>query len=101
MPESTNQYLVTFNKPYQFEGKEYTEIDLTGIDNLTTEDLTQADKVFISSGNIATTNELSVGYACIIASKVSQKPIEFFSKMPAKEGIKIKNLVAGFFYEVG
>lgn len=94
-----NPYLITFNKEYEFEGSKYKEIDLSGLDKLSTRDLAQADKEFISSGQVATTNETSVGYACIIASKVTKQPVDFFEKLPAKEGIKLKNMVASFLYE--
>lgn len=93
------EYIVKFRKPYEFEGEEYKEIDLSGIENLTTKDLTAADKQFVTQGNVAAMNEMSVGYACIIASKAAKKPIEFFENLPANEGIKIKNIVMGFFYE--
>ncbi|AKL95017.1 Mu-like prophage FluMu protein gp41 [Clostridium aceticum] len=94
-----NKYHVTFRKPYEFEGKTYTEVDLSGIEKLTTNDLVEADKIFASEGNVAGMNEMSVGYACIIASKASHKPLEFFQGLPANEGIKVKNIVVSFFYE--
>jgi hypothetical protein len=43
-------------------------------------------------------NEMSIGYSCIIASKATGKPLEFFENMPANEAIKLKNKVASFFY---
>lgn len=94
-----NDYIVKFRKPYEFEGKEYKEIDLSGVENLTTKNLVDADKQFVKQGNTAVMNEMSVGYACIIASKATKKPVEFFLRLPSNEGIKIKNIVMGFFYE--
>ena len=35
---------VKFSKPYRFEDKTYKEIDLSGLDNLTAEDMIAADK---------------------------------------------------------
>lgn len=93
-----NDYLIKFNKPYEFEGKEYTEVDLSGLENLKARDLSEAEKIFVSSGNVAVVNEMSVGYACIIASKATKLPIEFFEQLPAKESVKVKNVVTGFFY---
>lgn len=92
------KYLITFKKPYTFEGKEYTEIDLENIENLKANDLVAADKFFASRGQMAAMNEMSVGYACIIASKATTQPLEFFENMPANEAIKLKNKVASFFY---
>ncbi|MBP1924591.1 hypothetical protein J2Z76_000444 [Sedimentibacter acidaminivorans] len=87
---------ITFKKPYNFEGSEYKEVDLSNIENLTTRDLIEADKIFNSSGQIALMNEMTTGYSCIIASKVAKLPVEFFESLPIREGLKVKNLVMGF-----
>lgn len=91
-------YKVKFSKSYSFEGKDYTEIDLSDIKNLTGKDLTAAEQIFASSGNMAPITEMSIGYACIIAHKATNKPKEFFENLPANEAIKVKNVVMGFFY---
>lgn len=93
-----NKYLITFKNPYIFEGEEHKEIDLSNIQDLKAKDLIEADKVFSSRGQTSTMNEVNLGYACIIASKATQKPIEFFENLPANEAIKMKNKVASFFY---
>jgi hypothetical protein len=94
-----NKYLVKFNKPYTFEGGEYTEVDLSGIETMTVKDLADAERQFTIQGNVAAMNEMSISYACIIASMASKKPDTFFTGLPANEGVKIKNLVMGFFFE--
>jgi hypothetical protein len=95
------KYLVKFNKSYSFEGTEYNEIDLSGIENLTAKDLMDVDRIYVSMGQDATARETTLTYACIIASKATGKPIEFFENLPARESIKIKNMVVGFFYNQG
>lgn len=96
--EKENEFLIKFNKPYTFEGKEYNGIDLSGVEKLSTEDLAEADKTFIATGQVAVMNEMSTGYACILASKAANKPIEFFEKLPAKEGVKVKTIIANFLF---
>ncbi|MFT5871110.1 MAG: hypothetical protein ACI8WT_000008 [Clostridium sp.] len=93
-----NKYLMTFKKTYTFEGTEYTEIDLSAIQDLKASDLIAADKLFATRGQMSAMNEMSVGYTCIIASQATQKPLEFFENIPANEAIKLKNMVARFFY---
>lgn len=88
--------LITFNKPVSFEGKEYKEVDLSGLERLSTADLVDADKQFNSTGQFSVMNEMTVGYSCILAAKGSNHPVEFFLTLPAKEGIKVKNAVMGF-----
>ncbi|WP_121614793.1 phage tail assembly protein [Virgibacillus halodenitrificans] len=91
-----SEFVIQFRKPYKFEGKEYKEVDLSGIETLSTKDLIDADKQFNTSGQMAIMNEMTTGYSCIIASKASGKPIEFFESLPAGEGLKVKNRVMGF-----
>ncbi|WP_163538306.1 phage tail assembly protein [Gracilibacillus sp. YIM 98692] len=88
--------IITFKKPYKFEGEEYKKVDLSGIENLSTRDLVEADKQFNTSGQMAIMNEMTTGYSLIIASKASGHPVEFFEQLPAGEGLKVKNRVMGF-----
>lgn len=96
--EVTNDYLIKFNKPYIFEGKAYNEIDLSNVENISTKDLIAVDKLFYQTGNIAPSSEMSLAYACIVASKAAGKPLEFFNQLPAKAGIKVKTVVVNFLY---
>ncbi|MFC4403321.1 phage tail assembly protein [Gracilibacillus xinjiangensis] len=89
-------YVVEFKNPYTFEGEEFSKIDLSGLENLSTKDLIEADKQFNTSGQMALMNEMTTGYSCIVASKATGKPVEFFEGLPAGEGLKLKNTVMGF-----
>lgn len=92
-----SDYLITFKKPYQFEGEEYKDIDLSNLENLTTGDLIQADGQFSEAGQFAVMNEMTTGYSCILAAKATGKPVEFFQQLPAIEGVKVRRVVMGFF----
>lgn len=87
---------VVFKNPYTFEKKEYTEVDLNGLKNLTTSDLIEAEQLFSSSGNFSMINEVTIGYTMIVAAKATGQPVEFFEGLPASEGLKVKNMVMGF-----
>lgn len=95
MPKN-DKYVVKFNAPYTFEGTEYKEIDLSKIEDLNTNDLAAADRIFMQKGISDPIKEISVIYCAIIASIVTKKPIEFFEKMKAPDAIKIKTVVSGF-----
>lgn len=90
--------LLKFNRPYSFEGKEYQEVDLSGLENMTARDMIETQRVLDRSGTFSVIPEMSVEYACIIASKATPLPIEFFKGLPLKEAIKLKNRVTSFFY---
>ncbi|AYP68504.1 hypothetical protein EalM137_00054 [Exiguobacterium phage vB_EalM-137] len=88
--------VVTFKKPYQFEGQTYESVDLSGIDDLTGDDLLEADRAYTASGQFSPLPEMTLAYAFSIAATVTQQPVEFYRALPAKEGLKIKNEVIRF-----
>lgn len=88
--------VVTFKKPYQFEGTEYKEIDLTEIENLTADSLVDAERIYNAAGGFSMMPEMSPLYAFAIASKATKLPLEFFRHLPIKDGLLVKNTVVGF-----
>ncbi len=93
-----NEYVVVFNKPYSFEDKTYEKVDLSGLDNLTAADMIAANRVLDRTGSFTFLPEMSLEYACIIAAKASNLPIEFFKGLHPREAVKVKNRVTAFFY---
>lgn len=96
--EEEASYIVKFSKPYRFEDKTYNEVDLSGLDSLTAEDMIAADKHLSRGGNFSIMPEMSLEYACFIASKATDIPVEFFRRLPPKDAINVKNRVINFFY---
>ncbi|MGG3448629.1 phage tail assembly protein [Domibacillus aminovorans] len=92
----TTETTITFSKSYSYEGKEYESVDLSGIENLTGDDLLAADKVFAETGGFAPAPELTLPYAFAIASASANLPLEFFGGLPAKDALKVKNTVVRF-----
>ena len=95
-----DSFRVEFRKPYKFEGKEYKDIDLSGL-----EDLTGMQYVQITQRLNRTNPETAVGvvelspaFAVKIATAVSKLPEEFFYMLPANELLKIKNRISGYFF---
>ena len=91
--------IVKFKKPFIFEGKEYTELDLSGMDNMTGADMIAVNKIMQrTSGGIDVMPEVSVEYAFYFAARAAKLPVEFFTSLPPKEAIKVKNRVMGFLF---
>ena len=92
--------VIKFKKPYVFEGKEYTEIDLTALEDITAADMIATNKYMdrTSAGTISIMPEISLEYACVLAAKAVKQPIEFFTNLPPKEALKVKNRVMGFLF---
>lgn len=87
-----------FRKPYVFEGKEFTEVDLSGLENTTAADLSAVNKILSKSGTVSPVPEMSMDFAIHMAARVAHLPVEFFQRMPSREAIRLKNTVTGFLY---
>lgn len=96
--QEENKYLIKFRKPFVWEDNTYTEIDLSGLEDMSARDMIQAQRTMERSGSINVLPEMSLEYACIFASKATKMPVEFFQSLPPKEAIKVKNKVTNFFY---
>jgi len=93
-------YLVKFDPPYNFEGTEYKELDLSGIKDLSGKDLREADMEFMESGQRTLAKEMSAGYAFIIAGRAIKKPALFFDDMPIIKANEVVAIVSSFLLDV-
>ena len=93
-------YLLRSNQPvnYKFEGVEYTEVDLSGMEDMTAGDLCAVAKLANRELGVTPIPEMTLHYAMYMAARASHKPVEFFKGLPPVEAMKLKNLVTGFLY---
>lgn len=82
--EHMKEITISLNKPYLFEGEEYSEIDLSGIQNLTIADAIDAQRELFGEQEVAASIlcETTTAFARSMAAKATGKPIEFFKLMP-------------------
>ena len=93
------EMLIKFKKPYVFDKVEYTEIDLTGLDDLQASDMIAVNKLMQrTAAGIDVMPEVSLEYACNLAAKATKMPVEFFLQLPPKEAMKVKNRVMAFLF---
>lgn len=90
--------IFVFRRPYRFDGKEYDRIDLSGMERLKTRDLIAIQKSMEKSGSVSTTPEFTLEHACIVATRATKLPIEFFQFLPPNEGLRLKNRIVNFLY---
>ena len=96
--EQEDDLIFKFRKPYVFDGKEFTEVDLSGLDSTTAADLSSVNKILNKTGPVAPVPEMSMDVAIHMAARVAHLPVEFFQRMPSREAIRLKNIVTGFLY---
>ena len=88
--------VLKFRKPYKFEGQEYTEVDLSGMEDMTAGDLCAVGKLANRDLGVTPIPEMTLPYAMYMAARASHKPVEFFKGLPPVEAMKLKNMVTGF-----
>lgn len=92
--------ILRFAKPYKFGGQEYTEVDLSGLEDVTAGVLENVGKIAAKKnpGMNPALQEMSLTFCTCLAQRVAKLPLEFFEKLPAREAIKLKTMVTGFLY---
>ena len=92
--------VLRFAKPYKFGGVEYTEVDLSGLEDVTAGTLESVGKIVAKKnpGMNPALQEMSLTFCTYLAQRVAKLPLEFFTGLPAKEAIKLKALVTNFLY---
>ena len=92
--------VLRFGKPYKFGGQEYTEVDLSGLEDVTAGGLENVGKIAAKKnpGMNPALQEMSLTFCTYLAQRVAKLPLEFFTGLPAKEAIKLKTMVTGFLY---
>ena len=67
------------SEPVRYDGKEITELDLSGYETLTLKDLTEI-------------------YAAYEAARVAGLPVEALDQLRARDAVRLKNMTYRFFY---
>lgn len=99
--EGTEEDLVLkFAKPYVFGGQTYTQVDLSGLEDVTAGVLESVGKIVNKKnpGLNPALQEMTMPFCTHLAQRVAKLPLEFFEGLPAREGIKLKALVTNFLY---
>ena len=96
--ESINPSKIVFKKPYVFEGKTYNEIDLSGLEDMTGEDLIRIEKALRMTGVKSLNFEMTPEGAFMYAAQAAGVPVEFFDLLPIAEARKIRVVVINFIW---
>lgn len=89
----TEHHVMQLEKPQDYKGKVYQEIDLNGIADLNSLNESEAENRMAREGFVVTENSTNYLYACVIASMATGIPEDFFTGLPMCELLKLKNAV--------
>lgn len=93
--------ILKLSDSYKFDGVEITEINMEGMVDLTAGDLCMIDREMLKRGYSGTRMDTTRQYAMLVAAKVNGKPMEFCDGMGARDSMRLRDLVATFFYVRG
>lgn len=89
---------ITFDKPFEFEGKTFEGLDLN-LDSLTGQHLIDATTEARALGDKSPVMELSKTYQAVLAAKAAQTSTDMIIALPAKEFSRVTLAVANFLLE--
>ena len=84
---------VTFSKPFNFEGETYDEVNLSGIAQLQSRQLTELDEIVLSQTDSNKHPMLQDDYMYALAHLASDLPVELFERLPMREMRKIGDCI--------
>lgn len=84
-------------KSVVFEGNEYTQFDLSGLEELSGEEYGSLCKQAENLDGVDMIPEKSLTFAYLAAAKVTGLPYDFFKKLGAKDTCRLRYAVSGFF----
>lgn len=86
---------VELKKPFEFEGKEYKELDVD-LDVMTGKDITDELNILLSTGHMSASAPLDVIFQAHLAARAAKVPVELILALPAPQFMYICQLVQNF-----
>ena len=96
--EPDKEKVLELTRVYVFEGEEVSDLDFSGLEDITAEDMIRANNIMTNDGAAAIIPENSMYYALLIASDVTGMPIEFFKKLKPRDAIGVRRMVTHYFF---
>lgn len=85
-----------FSRSVDFEGQQYTEINLTGLDSLTGRDMSQVKSEWALSGKFSPQPAMDMDFCVMLACRAAGINNEFANYWPAKDYAAIAARVSNF-----
>lgn len=98
--ESKKDWLIlNLKTPVEYQGMKITQLDMTGLRNMTGRDLNMVYDLYMAQGGGGVAmQESTLLFAQVVASRVCGYPIEAIMELNAKDSVYLKNRVYRFFF---
>lgn len=90
-------YIVSLSREYDLDGKKINEIDLGGLEDLTTADAQEVDRVMERMRHHPQNKFRDIMYTKHIAMKVTKLPVEFFNSLLWKDMESVTSRIMIYF----
>lgn len=90
-------YTIPLSKTYNLDGQEIKEVDLSGLEDLTTADAEYIDRVMAKLNYHPKNKFNDITYTKHVAMRVTNLPIEFFNALKWKDQQAITSRIAIYF----
>lgn len=91
-------WVIPLKTPVRFEGEIYDRIDLTRLHDIKAADMVAINRRMTRSGNVDSTQELTLEYALNMANLATGLPLELFDQLPPYAAMAIKGRVTSFLF---
>lgn len=90
--------IIKLSKTYDFEGEKISQLDFSGLENITANNMIRANKIATRDGAVALLPEQDLYHTLLIGADVTGLPIEFFKRLKPRDAVNVKNMVTTFFF---
>ena len=86
--------------PFTYDGKEYKEIDLRKLKDITTQHIERVEEALISEGKATQAMWTTIRGATLLAAVMNDMPFDWLDNAKAKDAVTIRNAVFAFFIDL-
>lgn len=83
--------------PFTYDGKEYKELDLRKLKDLTTQHIERVEEALISEGKATQAMWTTIRGATLLAAVANDMPFDWLDNAKAKDAVTVRNAVFAFF----
>lgn len=87
-----DSFIISLRNPIDYEGERHDRIDLSGLHEIKAADMITVNRRLTRSGNIDSSQEISLEYALHMAHIATGMPFEFFEQLPPYAALAVKGL---------
>ncbi len=91
-----DSFIISLRNPIDYEGERHDRIDLSGLHEIKAADMITVNRRLTRSGNIDSSQEISLEYALHMAHIATGMPFEFFEQLPPYAALAVKGRVISF-----